>query len=291
MLCTRALAAARAGGRSRAPSAARARAMCTGAAAAPPPRVRAPEALAGLEPAALWRFFGELTQIPRPSKKEGAVLAYLREFARERGLETRSDAVGNLVIARPGSGGGEDAPAVCVQGHVDMVTEAEPSLGFDFDTTPLNVVRDGDWVTAVGTTLGADNGIGVAAALALLDSDADAPLPPLEALFTVDEETGLTGAFGLEADKLLTATTMLNLDTEEWGSVYIGCAGGGDSILNLAVATEPFAAAAALNVSVSGCLGGCVRRDSPACGRCLPLPTPSPHPPTSTSPCVDPLSR
>lgn len=172
-------------------------------------------------------------------------------------LQARSDAVGNLAVFRPGSGGGERAPAVCVQGHIDMVTEADRD--FDFERTPLSVVREGDWVTAEGTTLGADNGIGVAAALALLDSAADAPLPPLEALFTVDEETGLTGAFGLDAKALgITAKKMLNLDTEEWGSLYVGCAGGGDSILTLPVEREACAMGAprALEVRVSGCLGG-----------------------------------
>ena len=133
------------------------------------------------------------------------------------------------VRGRPRSEGEKrpnEKPAVCVQGHIDMVTEADGD--FDFERTPLSVVREGDWVTAEGTTLGADNGIGVAAALALLDSAADAPLPPLEALFTVDEETGLTGAFGLDAKALgITAKKMLNLDTEEWGSLYVGCAGGG----------------------------------------------------------------
>ncbi|GIL58597.1 hypothetical protein Vafri_13481 [Volvox africanus] len=195
------------------------------------------DAIADLKPVLLWRYFKDLTQIPRPSKHEERVLQYLKDFAAERQLSWQQDAVGNLVIRRPGSGGGEGAPCVVVQGHVDMVCEKEPSLDHNFLTDPLVIRRDGDWLKATGTTLGADNGIGVAAALALLSSPPSAKLPPLECLFTVDEETGLTGAFDISPD-LLTGRTMLNLDTEDWGEVFIGCSGGGDMSLVVEVALE-----------------------------------------------------
>ncbi|GLC42124.1 hypothetical protein PLESTM_001294000 [Pleodorina starrii] len=197
----------------------------------------AEDVIAGLSPAPLWRYFKDLTQIPRPSKHEGRVLQYLKDFAAERQLAWQQDAVGNLVIRRPGSGGGEGAPCVVIQGHVDMVCEKEPDSPHDFLVDPLLLRREGDWLQASGTTLGADNGIGVAAALALLSSPPSAKLPPLECLFTVDEETGLTGAFEISPD-LLTGRTMLNLDTEDWGEVFIGCAGGGDMSLELEVLLE-----------------------------------------------------
>jgi dipeptidase D len=183
-------------------------------------------------------------------------VAWLKEFAEQRGLEWAEDSVGNLVIRRPGSGGGEAAAPVIIQGHVDMVTEANADSTHDFLKDPIRLLRDGDWVTADGTTLGADNGIGVCAALAVLDLPPTARLPPIEALFTIDEETGLTGAFGLEGS-MLRGRTMLNLDTEEWPEVFIGCAGGGDSVLTLPCALEAApAGAAALEVRVSGLLGG-----------------------------------
>ena len=168
--------------------------------AAFPPPACSVEAIKGLEPSLLWKHFLTLSAIPRPSKKEQAVIAWLKEFAKERGLELREDAVGNVVIFRPGSGGGEDAETVCVQGHIDMVTEKDADVEHDFDKDPIKLRRteDGNWLAATKTTLGADNGIGVAAALALLDSPKDAKLPPLEFLATIDEETGLTGAFGLD---------------------------------------------------------------------------------------------
>jgi hypothetical protein len=151
-----------------------------------------PSALNGLEPASVWSFFGQLSSIPRPSKQEEHVLAWLKKFADDRGLAWQQDAVGNIVIRRPGSGGGEAARPVIVQGHVDMVTEKNAGTVHDFTKDPLRLVREGDWIKADGTTLGADNGLGVCAALALLDLPQGAKLPPLEALFTVDEETGLT---------------------------------------------------------------------------------------------------
>jgi dipeptidase D len=195
-----------------------------------------PAALEGLEPATLWSLFGQLSAIPRPSKHEGQVLAWLKAFAAERRLECLQDAVGNLVIRRPGSGGGEAAPTVVIQGHVDMVTEKHSHLAHDFMKDPLELVRsaDGDWIGAAGTTLGADNGIGVCAALAVLDLLPGAKLPPVDALFTIDEETGLTGAFQLDPALIAAdARFMLNLDTEQFPEVYVGCAGGESSAASL----------------------------------------------------------
>lgn len=172
-----------------------------------------PEALEGLEPRSLWRYFGELSSIPRPSKHEGKVLSWLKRFAEDRGLRWEQDSTGNLCIYRPGSGGGEMAPPVILQGHIDMVTEKNADVEHDFMNDPIRLKREGDWITAEGTTLGADNGIGVCTALAVLDLPRETKLPPIEGLFTVDEETGLTGAFGLDGS-LLKGRVMLNLDTE-----------------------------------------------------------------------------
>eukprot|EP00586_Coscinodiscus_wailesii_P013007 CAMPEP_0172497720 /NCGR_PEP_ID=MMETSP1066-20121228/104130_1 /TAXON_ID=671091 /ORGANISM="Coscinodiscus wailesii, Strain CCMP2513" /LENGTH=530 /DNA_ID=CAMNT_0013270651 /DNA_START=154 /DNA_END=1746 /DNA_ORIENTATION=+ len=202
------------------------------------------KAIADLEPQALWSQFATLSSIPRPSKQEEAVLSYIKSFADERNLQWKQDAVGNLVVFHPGCGQGKDAPAIIIQGHVDMVTEKNNDSQHNFETDPILLRRfqldNGEnWLGAKGTTLGADNGIGVAAALTLLDTplnegdDHHAPLPPLEALFTVDEETGLTGAADLDATVLgLTGKTMLNLDTEEFGELYVGCAGGGHTTIS-----------------------------------------------------------
>ncbi|CAK0786449.1 hypothetical protein CVIRNUC_009662 [Coccomyxa viridis] len=215
--------------------------------------------LAGLEPANVWGFFHDITKIPRPSKHEEKVLKWLKSFAEERGLAWQQDTVGNLVIKRTGTGGGEEAPAVVIQGHVDMVTEKNNDVEHDFFKDPLCLQLDGTWLKANGTTLGADNGIGVATALALLDltPSAEHPMPPLECLFTVDEETGLTGAFDLDAS-LLSGKTLLNLDTEDWGKIFIGCAGGGDSMITLPVQHTAISAdkADAYTIKISGLMGG-----------------------------------
>ncbi|KAL4434503.1 hypothetical protein ABPG75_000944 [Micractinium tetrahymenae] len=225
-------------------------------AAAAMPSGELPAALQGLQPEALWRFFGELSKIPRPSKHEGRVLDWLKSFADERGLEWQQDSVGNIVIRRPGSGGGEAAPPVIVQGHIDMVCEKNADVAHNFMADAIRLVRKGDWIAADGTTLGSDNGIGVCAALALLDLPQSEELPALECLFTVDEETGLTGAFQLDGT-MLHGRTMLNLDTEDWGDVFIGCAGGGDSVLRLSLEQEEVPAGyTALDIQVKGLLGG-----------------------------------
>lgn len=177
-----------------------------------------------LQPSAIWNYFHQITQIPRPSKKEERILAYLLDFAHKHNLEAKQDKAGNLVITKPATPGKEGLPTIILQSHVDMVCEKNSNVTHDFDNDPIETIIDGDWIKANGTTLGADNGIGVAAQLALLAAD-DIAHGKIEALFTVDEETGLTGANSLEKD-FLTGNILINLDTEEEGEIYIGCAGG-----------------------------------------------------------------
>ncbi|NMB06025.1 MAG: aminoacyl-histidine dipeptidase [Bacteroidales bacterium] len=177
-----------------------------------------------LQPAAIWHYFHDITQIPRPSKKEERILAYLLNFAKEHQLEAKQDQAGNILITKPATPGREEAPTVILQSHVDMVCEKNSGVEHDFDNDPIETIIDGDWIKANGTTLGADNGIGVAAQLALLAAD-DIAHGKIEALFTVDEETGLTGAYSL-GKEFLTGNILINLDTEEEGEIYIGCAGG-----------------------------------------------------------------
>lgn len=177
-----------------------------------------------LKPSAIWHYFYEITQIPRPSKKEGKIIAYLLDFAKKHKLEAKKDEAGNVVITKGATKNKENLPTVILQGHVDMVCEKNRDTVHDFEKDPIETYVDGDWLKAKGTTLGADNGIGVAAALAILASD-DIEHGKLECLFTVDEETGLTGAYALGND-VLTGEILINLDTEEEGELYIGCAGG-----------------------------------------------------------------
>lgn len=185
-------------------------------------------AIEGLEPKLLWERFYEISQIPRPSKKEEKVREYTRDFAKSRGLEFNEDKVGNIVIKVPATEGLENAPTVVLQGHVDMVCEKNKDKKHDFEKDPITLVRDGNWMGADGTTLGADNAIGVAAAMAVVD-DKDAVHGPLEILCTVDEETGLTGVNALEPD-FITGKYLLNMDSEEDGIFYVGCAGGKDTM-------------------------------------------------------------
>ncbi|SUB88711.1 Cytosol non-specific dipeptidase [Porphyromonas macacae] len=177
-----------------------------------------------LKPAIVWDYFHQITQIPRPSKKEGKILAYLIDFAKEHKLEYKQDKVGNLLIKKPATPGYEKLRSVVLQSHVDMVCEKNSDVNINFETDPIKTVVDGDWVRAEGTTLGADNGIGVAAELAILASN-DIEHGPIECLFTVDEETGMTGAFGLKAG-FFDSKILLNLDSEDEGEMFIGCAGG-----------------------------------------------------------------
>src|SRR5690554_1972982 len=177
-----------------------------------------------LEPSSIWGYFYDITQIPRPSKKEDKIRAYLLDFAEKHSLEVKQDKAGNILITKPATPGKEDLPTVILQSHIDMVCEKNSDVEHDFDNDPIETIIDGDWVKANGTTLGADNGIGVAAELAVLSADNIAH-GKIEAFFTVDEETGLTGANALEKD-FLTGNLLINLDTEEEGEIYIGCAGG-----------------------------------------------------------------
>lgn len=179
-----------------------------------------------LEPTAVWNCFADLNAVPRPSNKEEGVIRFMLDFGQSLELETFSDAVGNVIIRKPASDGLENRKTVTLQSHLDMVHQKNADTVFDFDTQGIVMVTEGDWVKAEGTTLGADNGIGVAAIMALLQSTA-IPHPPLEALFTIDEETGMTGAMGLEAG-VLQGEILLNLDTEEDDEIDIGCAGGID---------------------------------------------------------------
>jgi dipeptidase D len=210
-----------------------------------------------LEPRPLWRHFDAILAIPRPSKQEERACRYVIDLAEVQGFRWRQDATGNLVVEKPASPGRESAPGVVLQGHLDMVTEKNSGTVHDFDRDPIVPRRDGGWVKATGTTLGADNGIGAAALLAVMTSD-DLVHGSLELLFTVDEETGLTGVLALDADAIaLRGRLLINLDSEEEGAVTIGCAGGSASRLALPIETAPApAGTAALDLTLSGLKGG-----------------------------------
>jgi dipeptidase D len=182
--------------------------------------------IATLAPEPLWQNFTDLNAVPRPSKKEERVIRFIQEFAQKQGLEHSTDAVGNVLVKKPASPGREKQPPVALQSHLDMVHQKNSGTQFDFESEGIRMRLEGDWVSAEGTTLGADNGIGVAAIMAILASK-DLVHPPIEALFTIDEETGMTGAQGL-AGGLMQAKVMLNLDTEDDNELCIGCAGGLD---------------------------------------------------------------
>ena len=208
-----------------------------------------------LTPQAVWENFYNLTQIPRPSGQKEEVTAFLANYGRSLGLETIVDSMGNVIIRKPASAGYEDHPGVILQGHSDMVPQKNNDTIFDFSKDPIEAYVDGEWVTAKGTTLGADNGIGVAAAMAIL-ADKNAVHPPLEVLITVDEETGLYGAFALEGG-MLQGKTLLNLDSESEGELYVGCAGGVDITAKFAYTpVEVEEGDVAVKVSITGCKGG-----------------------------------
>ncbi|MFK8282793.1 aminoacyl-histidine dipeptidase [Capnocytophaga cynodegmi] len=179
-----------------------------------------------LQPQSLWGNFADLNAVPRPSKKEEKVIAFMMDFGKKLGLETLKDEVGNVIIRKPATKGMENRKKVVLQSHLDMVHQKNNDTIFDFSTEGIKMKIEGDWVKAEGTTLGADNGIGVAAIMAILQS-ADIEHPDIEALFTIDEETGMTGAMGLKGG-LLNGDILLNLDTEEDDEIDIGCAGGVD---------------------------------------------------------------
>ena len=177
-----------------------------------------------LNPALVWNIFDQITKVPRPSKKEEKIREYLVNFAKEHGIEYKTDAIGNVAMFRPATKGYENAPRVILQGHMDMVCVANDGVEHDFDNDPSKTVIDGEWVRAEGTTLGADNGIGVAAGLAVM-IDKDLVTGPVQALFTVDEETSMGGANNL-GEGMIEGDILLNLDSEEDGEICMGCAGG-----------------------------------------------------------------
>lgn len=182
--------------------------------------------LANLEPQIVWKNFASLNAVPRPSKKEGKIIAFMKEFGKNLGLETTEDETGNVIIRKPATAGMENRKPIVLQGHLDMVCQKNNDIHFDFETQGIQTEVDGDWVKARGTTLGADNGLGVASIMSVLESK-DIPHPAIEALFTIDEETGMTGAIGLKPG-VLHGEILLNLDTEEDDEIDIGCAGGVD---------------------------------------------------------------
>lgn len=189
------------------------------------------EIFKGLKPEAVWGYFEEICKIPRPSKKEEKIAAWLMNFARQHHLEARQDKAGNVLIVKPAVKGYENVPGVVLQAHMDMVCEKNSDVQHDFDRDPIEPYIDGGWVKAKGTTLGADDGIGIAAALAVLTAD-DIQHGPVECLFTIDEETGLTGAFALEPG-FFNGKILLNLDSEDEGEMFIGCAGGIDTVIRI----------------------------------------------------------
>jgi dipeptidase D len=208
-----------------------------------------------LEPKNVWKFFHEITQVPRPSGKEGKIIRYVEEVAAKHKIAIKKDKAGNLLLSKPATKGHEKSPTVILQAHLDMVCEKNNHVKFDFDKDPIKTVVDGDRLHAEGTTLGADNGIGLAAVLAVITSK-DIEHGPIEGLFTVDEETGLTGAKALK-EGFMTGNILLNLDSEDEGQIFIGCAGGKGT-----VATFEYKAASAsasnqyFRITVTGLNGG-----------------------------------
>lgn len=208
-----------------------------------------------LRPAVVFHYFDEVCQVPRPSKKEERIRAYLLDFAKKHNLEAKTDEAGNVLIKKAASAGMENLKTVILQSHIDMVCEKNKDTEHNFETDPIQTYIDGEWLRAKGTTLGADNGIGVATELAVLASD-DIKHGPIECLFTVDEETGLTGAFALK-EGFMNGDILLNLDSEDDGELFIGCAGGANT-----TAIYPFPTEKApqgwffFRVSVKGLTGG-----------------------------------
>ena len=208
-----------------------------------------------LEPTIVWNHFYEITQIPRPSKKEDKVRAYLDEFGKKHNLTTATDKAGNVLITKPATPGYENEKTIILQAHMDMVCEKNSDVEHNFDTDPIQVIVDNGWIKAKGTTLGADNGIGMALMLAVLSSD-NLKHPALECLFTTDEETGLTGAFALD-NNLLKGEILINLDSEDDGEIFVGCAGGIDTTATLKVKTKDTPRHFfAFSVTVKGLMGG-----------------------------------
>lgn len=212
------------------------------------------EAVHGLEPEAIWRHFSDLSEIPRPSGKEQAACDYVRKVAEANGLAHEADEFGNVLVRKPGTAGFEGSPGVVIQGHLDMVCQANSDSSHDFEKDPIRLLREDEWLTADGTTLGADNGIGCAFAFALMEAK-DLEHPPLEFLFTLEEETGLCGASALGFE--LQGTRLLNIDSEEDGVITVGCAGGRDTNGVVPVEREDLGAGRELvRIALRGLKGG-----------------------------------
>ena len=209
-----------------------------------------------LQPKQLWNHFSDLNAVPRASKKEERVIQFIMDFGQKLGLNTQKDTTGNVIIRKPATHGMEDRKTVVLQSHLDMVHQKNSDTVFDFEHQGIEMYIDGDWVKARGTTLGADNGIGVATIMSILASDT-IQHPAIEALFTIDEETGMTGAMGLEGG-LLTGEILLNLDTEEDDEIDIGCAGGMDVTASMSYSAEKCDPVSynGYTVTVKGLLGG-----------------------------------
>lgn len=190
-----------------------------------------------LEPRSIWKNFEKINAVPRPSKKEERIIEFMLNFGRSLGLSTESDIIGNVIIKKPASSGMENRKTVILQSHLDMVHQKNKSTDFNFDEQGIQMAIDGDFVKAKGTTLGADNGLGVATMMAILENEENIAHPPIEALFTIDEETGMTGAKKLDASKL-SGELLINLDTEEDNEIGIGCAGGVDVTFTKSYALE-----------------------------------------------------
>ena len=212
------------------------------------------EQIRSLEPLVLWNHFADLNAVPRPSKKEGRVIAFMKAFGENLNLATSVDSTGNVLIKKPATTGMENHQTIVLQSHLDMVHQKNSDTIFDFDKQGIEMYVDGDWVRAKGTTLGADNGIGVASIMSLLSST-DISHPAIEALFTIDEETGMTGALLLKGG-LLTGNILLNLDTEADDELTIGCAGGIDITATGNYTRVKSGSSSAFKISVKGLTGG-----------------------------------
>ena len=214
-----------------------------------------PNAIEGLDPKLVWKYFAEIARIPRGSKNEAAISKYVYETAGKLGLTAKQDPLGNVVVIKPASPGKQNVRPICLQGHLDMVCEKNADKAHDFMKDPIELVRKGDAITANGTTLGADNGVAVATNLAIME-DKTLEHGPLELLFTIDEETGLTGASNLEKG-FLKSRTLINLDSEDEGELYVGCAGGMDTLGTWKAAFESAPEeSVAMKLNVSGLRGG-----------------------------------
>ena len=209
--------------------------------------------LSQLEPQIVWKNFAALNSVPRPSKKEEKVIEFIKNFGEKLNLETTVDEVGNVIIKKPATAGMEDRKPIVMQSHLDMVCQKNSDVNFDFETQGIEMEVEGDWVKAKGTTLGADNGLGVASIMSILESS-DIAHPALEALFTIDEETGMTGAIGLKPGQLH-GEILLNLDTEEDDEIDIGCAGGIDVTASQSYGLED-SKGQIVKITVKGLQGG-----------------------------------